>query len=327
VDPSKLIPVAVVCRRARIEPRLLTKYVSLGLAAPPTKRGRGKGGGRGSEAGWTKAQVELITEVAKRRKEGTRFPELCNIPVGVWLYSGGTWRPRSDDLAGPIDTPVEQVRRALRTWGKAASSRANKTTRIRKTARKLGALLSPDAGDAAEREWRAREIADFVEVEETTPLNEEPRREQALADVIDAFSTAPPGGKRQRTYAGPAELPIVPRNIILGRRAMLVAIENIDRFQAADLDLARHLILTDLGQYIGEQPDLAESPDGAAFYMPVTMPELLEDACQVLTRMLGYSILCPARVREVLATRDPRITETLRLRTKSLTAPLELAES
>ncbi|MGH2905109.1 MAG: hypothetical protein ACRDK7_16225 [Solirubrobacteraceae bacterium] len=216
--------------------------------------------------------------------------------------------------------------RALKTWAKAALSRANKTTRIVTSAKRLGAMLASPAYDAAEREWRKREIDCFVNVEKTTPLDDHETHEKALADVIDTFNTAPQGGNRRRIHAGPAELPIVPRNIILGRRAMLVAIENIDRFQAADLDLARHLILMDLREYLREQPRLAELSDAAAFYTSVTMAELLEGACGDLTRILGHAMLCPTRVREVLESSATHNSGPLRLRVKSLTGSLELDE-
>jgi hypothetical protein len=124
---SKAQMVAMALSRGhRATDRLLTDWEAAGLIDQPTKRGRGRG--KGVLALWPESQLQLWLLLLSKRAQTSQVPNLCNIPVGLWLYFG-------DNYAS-----IGQVRKCMRTWTERyGSSRGHQLAK--QTARNLLADL------------------------------------------------------------------------------------------------------------------------------------------------------------------------------------------
>ena len=106
--------------------RLLTDWQAAGLIDQPTKRGLGRG--KGILALWPESQLQLWLLLLSKRAETNQVPNLCNIPVGLWLYFGDKY------------ASIGQVRKCMRTWAERyCSSRGHQLAK--QTARNLLADL------------------------------------------------------------------------------------------------------------------------------------------------------------------------------------------
>lgn len=113
-------------RGHRATDRLFTDWQAAGLIDQPAKRGLGRG--KGILALWPESQLQLWLLLLSKRTETSQVPNLCNIPVGLWLYFG-------DDYAS-----IGQVRKCMRTWTERyGSSRGHQLAK--QTARSLLADL------------------------------------------------------------------------------------------------------------------------------------------------------------------------------------------
>ena len=83
--------------------RTFKHWVSIGLLAPALSPGRGRGAGRAAGT-WNESQRRLWLDLLQGRDNGYRVRDLANAPVWIWL------------MHGPHAVPLDQVRRALRTW-------------------------------------------------------------------------------------------------------------------------------------------------------------------------------------------------------------------
>lgn len=94
-----------------VTPRLVTDWVEQGLLGQGRRVGHGKGGGRGARYEWPESQCRLFLLLLEKRPTTPQtISGLCDIPVGFWLYWAVDW------------INVDQVRRALATWWRRASS-------------------------------------------------------------------------------------------------------------------------------------------------------------------------------------------------------------
>lgn len=82
--------------------RLLTDWQSAGLLDRPTKRGLGRG--KGITALWPESQLRLWLLLLNKRRETSQIPNLCNVPVALWLFFGDSY------------ATLDQVKRSMRTW-------------------------------------------------------------------------------------------------------------------------------------------------------------------------------------------------------------------
>ncbi len=124
--------------------RLLTDWQAAGLIDRPYKKGLGRG--RGIVALWPESQLRLWLLLLEKRRQTGQVPNLCNVPVGLWLYFG-------DDYAS-----IRQVRKCMRTWSERyGSSRGHKLAK--QTARQLLADL-PIA--TASKNVRARLVSEMA---------------------------------------------------------------------------------------------------------------------------------------------------------------------
>jgi hypothetical protein len=108
--------------------RLLTDWQEFGLIDQPVKKGLGRG--KGIAALWPESQLRLWLLLLDKRRETSQVPNLCNVPVGLWLYFG-------DEYAS-----LRQVRKCMNAWAKRyGSSRGHKLAK--QTARRLLEDLPP----------------------------------------------------------------------------------------------------------------------------------------------------------------------------------------
>lgn len=116
-----MVQIAIASGRTASE-RLFVDWQEAGLIDQPEKKGLGRG--KGIVARWPESQLRLWLLLLDKRRETTQVPNLCNIPVGLWLYFG-------DEYAS-----LRQVRRSMKTWAsRYGSSRGHKLAK--QTARKL----------------------------------------------------------------------------------------------------------------------------------------------------------------------------------------------
>jgi hypothetical protein len=102
--------------------RLLTDWQEFGLIDQPVKKGLGRG--KGIAAIWPESQLKLWLLLLDKRRQTSQVPNLCNVPVGLWLYFG-------DEYAS-----LRQVRKCMTAWAKRyGSSRGHKLAK--QTARRL----------------------------------------------------------------------------------------------------------------------------------------------------------------------------------------------
>ena len=102
--------------------RLFADWQEVGLIDQPVKRGLGRG--KGILALWPESQLRLWLLLLDKRKETSQIPNLCNVPVGLWVYFGDEY------------VSLRQVRKCMTTWSERyGSSRGHKMAK--QTARQL----------------------------------------------------------------------------------------------------------------------------------------------------------------------------------------------
>lgn len=82
--------------------RLFTDWQAAGLLDHPTKRGLGRG--KGITALWPESQFRLWLLLLDKRRQTSQIPNLCNVPVALWLFFGDSY------------ATLDQVKRSMRTW-------------------------------------------------------------------------------------------------------------------------------------------------------------------------------------------------------------------
>ena len=119
----QLVQAAIEQGHRGTKERLFTDWQQAGLIDQPGLK-KGLGRGKGVVALWPASQLHLWLLLLNKRKETSQIPNLCNVPVGLWLYFG-------DDYA-----TLRQVRKCMTTWAQRyGSSRGH--TMAKQTARRL----------------------------------------------------------------------------------------------------------------------------------------------------------------------------------------------
>ncbi len=96
--------------------RLFTDWQSAGLLDQPTKRGLGRG--KGIIALWPESQLRLWLLLLDKRRQTRQIPNLCNVPVALWLFFGDSY------------ATLDQVKKSMRTWAQRyGPSRGHKQAR------------------------------------------------------------------------------------------------------------------------------------------------------------------------------------------------------
>lgn len=239
-------------------PRLLRRWVQLGLIDRPLRRGLGRG--RGVEATWSANQARLLLELLKAQTSGANIGALCRVPVWLWLRWG-------DDYV-----PVRQVRRAMRTWSEFA--RRPSWTDADRVARDVVELVkAPGVRRGVRRRLRQ------VIAEQVGGGFREAELLSAARDVIDIA----PG-----TTRGPAEAPLS-----AARYTALVANRNaaIDRLPATtdeEFEAARAIYRVVGSLYDRDQPSMVEDSDLGALFGPRDAAAEILFACSDLVTILGF---------------------------------------
>lgn len=239
-------------------PRLLRRWVQLGLIDRPEKHGLGRG--RGTVATWSANQATLLVELLQAQRSGPSIGALCRVPVWLWLRWGDAY------------VPLRQVRRALRTWAEFA--RRPSWTDADRMARDVVALVAaPGVRRGVRRRLRQ------VIAEQASGLLESGELLAAARDVIDIG----PGVTR-----GPVAAPLNAAGY-----AELVAIRNetIERLTLVadeELEAARAIYQSAGLLYDAEQPTLAEDAELGAMFGPRDAQAEIGQACIDLITIVGF---------------------------------------
>lgn len=240
--------------------RLLTDWQSAGLLDQPAKKGLGRA--KGIQALWSESQLRLWLLLLDKRRETSQVPNLCNVPVGLWLYFG-------DDYA-----TMRQVRKCLRTWSlRYGSSRGH--NQAKQWARALLAGVSIQASKNA----RANLVTTMARVLLHGLPNDEERRRlhtQLLDVVVDT------GHGKDAAAAAMVELVLI----------RLLASRHLSHETVPDHILAWSRVwhLFGLRQYMAAQQD-GSLPDvpGVDFSNP-DFEKLIPNACRDLVSAVGMAL-------------------------------------
>lgn len=272
---TDLVAAARAAEHDRVSPRLVVDWVGLGLLDRPERHGLGRG--KGSMATWPDEQLQLFLAVLRLRDQGAKVPQLCNLPVWLWL----TW--------GDGYVSLGQVRRAMQTWAKAAGDPA--TGRAKANVR---ALLQ-DWGDPRARraDRRALEAA-ILPMVPTGQVDEQVLR-PLLERVFD------PKG------IGQARGPLSPEGYVRLLRARVEALKRLtmnppqfvrgkrsDPFDDGTFEWARFVYLATRHSYGIERPRLAAHPEKGERFALEGATELVMAACVDLATLLGLGVASPA---------------------------------
>jgi hypothetical protein len=242
-------------------PKLIERYVTVGLLDQAQPGGRGQGGGRGGHWTWPDEQYRLWLTLLHHRRTSDRPRVLANIPVAIWLYWGEGY------------VPLRQVRRAMETFA-AVNNKRDVRRDYRQQARHLvRSLARPRAN---------------------------PRAMSALVDALSeaARSRTPLAPETRRLFievVGPA----APDEQLDGERAYLMLRarwEAITRFcdlTDAHFRWARAFHLTALAGYIGDYEGLASDHRFGAMHQPVDLQTATRNACRDVLQILGMGLRVP----------------------------------
>jgi hypothetical protein len=253
-------------RRAGHRPteRLVHDWVAKGLLDHPSRRGLGKGGGRGSKAVWPESQSKLFLLLLKKRSGVRWVVTLTNVPVGIWLYFGDAY------------VPLAQVRRALQTYGDHHKRGSWKSAQL--TAKEAVAQLGPDVNRSAAKElMQAIALGGF--------------RGELDPKLKDRISDA----YRRLVKDRPAMQPLVGGYVQIVE-ARLIATRRLSEIPSEDFQTARATHLQALSGYAEDQPWLAIRPD--VWRLHQQRPDWewrLNNACLHLLESLGRLLLSRER--------------------------------
>lgn len=265
-------------RGHKVSGRLVHDWVELGLLDRPDRHGLGRG--RGTVARWPDEQRQLFLALLAKRREGVRVGDLCNVPVWSWLWFG--------DCA----VPLRQVRRALRTWCKGATGASWSQGRV-VASKMIKVIAHPAAGNRARRALRDA-VAQTLYSGNRNPDELLP----IIAGVVDPRAT----GK----WRGPAQMPLTPESILSLFQSRREAIVNLDRIDDSLFQWAHYEYLTNIPDYLDEQPLLAADPDLGQHFPVPDMNDLASSACLELISILGAGLrLVPNAPEDSL--HDPRL--------------------
>lgn len=236
--------------------------MELGLLDRPDRHGLGRG--KGIVARWPDEQRQLFLALLAKRREGVRVGNLCNVPVWGWLWFG--------DRA----VPLRQARRALHTWCKGA--RGASWSQARAVASKMIKVIAhPAAGTRSRRALRDA-VAQTLYSGKFDPHDLLP----LIAGVVDPRATG--------EWRGPAQMPLTPESIISVFQSRHAAIVGLDAIDDSLFHWAHFEYLTNIPDYLDEQPLLAADPDLGQYFPVPDMNDLASSACLELISILGAGL-------------------------------------
>jgi hypothetical protein len=247
--------------------RLITDWTSIGLLDHPQRRGRGRA--RGVERVWPESQLRLWLTLLEKRREVTRVAALCNIPVFLWLY----W--------GPDYAPVRQVRLALGHFNRRLL--AGPRTEARIAAKRL--IDTIGAPHATQKDRKAL-IDAIVRATGGGGFS----RQALLEAVRPVFD---PDGLGRRV--GPPGAVMTAESWVDVTEATVVGAQTIptlpeDEFEAARLAHHQHM-----RTYMTRHAEFARDPEIGAMFEDPTDQQLVNDACQHITTLIGFLELARRR--------------------------------
>ena len=224
-----------------------------GLLDVPDKHGRsGRRGGR-TDGTWSETQFRLYLAELEQIRQGSGRAELCHLPVRLWLRLG------SDHA------PVRQIRRALRTYSRYATSKRQART----TAMQLAKFYS--GGDVTRRG-----IKDLVDA--SAPFDPDSFREAARR-LIDPENTG-------RTL-GPAGVQIGAETHVLVVEAYLTGIAQLENVDESTFETVRHLLLQRTQRYTELHPSLVHHREVGEAFATISPRTLLKQPCGYVLMILG----------------------------------------
>ncbi len=272
-------------RGHKVSGRLVHDWVELGLLDRPDRHGLGRG--KGVVAGWPDEQRQLFLALLAKRRECVCVGGLCNVPVWNWLWFG--------DCA----VPLRQVRRALRTWCRGATGASWSQGRA-VASKMIEVIAHPAAGNRARRALRDA-VAQALYIG-----NRDPDKLSPLPDELLPLITGVVDPQATGEWRGPAQMPLTPESILSLFQSRREAIVNLDRIDDILFHWAHYEYLTNIPDYLDEQPLLAADPDLGQHFPVPDMNDLASSACLELMSILGAGLrLIPNAPEDSL--HDPRL--------------------
>ncbi len=268
VSKQDLVTAAKEHSHRRVSARLVDDWVAQGLLDRPEHRPLGYG--RGSlPAVWSDNQRELFLTLLQKRDEGAPIAALCNIPVWLWLWWGEGY------------VPLPQVRRAMRTWAKAAGYPP--MGRARADMRRL----IGDWGDPGTRRKDRRALEEALYPMVCSGRVNEAVLLPLVQRVFDPKGTGAP--------RGPVGGQLTPEGYVCLLRARVDAMAGLDAFDDQHFEQARVAYLVTRHRYERERSRLVADPELGERFAAHDLSAIIMDACLDLTTLLGLTITTPAR--------------------------------
>lgn len=274
---TDLVEAAQATGHDRVSPRLVVDWVGLGLLDRPERHGLGRG--KGSTATWSDAQRQLFLALLDLRGQGAKIPQLCNVPVWLWLAWGDGY------------VPLRQVRRAMRTWADAVGDAP--TGRARSNVRQMMADWGDPEVKRADR--RALEAA-ILPMVRTGQVDEKVML-PLVERVFDPKGTGQRGG------------PLSPEGYVRLLRARVEALKRltmeesrfvrgrrVEPFDDGIFEWSRFVYLASRHRYGIDRPHLAVASEREERFAPEGPTELVMAACLDLATLLGLGFVAPPGV-------------------------------
>lgn len=268
-----------------VSERLVHDWVELGLLDRPDRHGLGRG--KGIVAVWPDEQRQLFLALLAKRREGVGVGDLCNVPVWGWLWFG--------DRA----VPLRRARRALRTWCRGATGAPWSQGRVI-ASKMIEVIAHPAASNRARRALR-NAVAQALYSGNSDPDKLRLLPDELLpliAGVVDPLGTG--------EWRGPAQMPLTPESIISLLQSRRDAIVNLDRIDDSLFQWAHYEYLTNIPDYLDEQPLLAADPDLGQHFPVPDINDLASSACLELISILGAGLRLSHNAPED-SLHDPRL--------------------
>jgi hypothetical protein len=222
-----------------VSARLVTDWVDQGLLGPARRASHGKGGGRGARYEWPESQCRLLLLLLEKRATLPAIGGLCDIPVGMWLYWSVDW------------IEVDQVRRALATWWKRASS-TNEDQSLAQARQFVQSFIPKDAPSA-----EVSALRDAIQNAMRSRRYDETKLKK-LAEAALAGGTKRPPAPIHKDASGTIE-------------DMLCMVHAMARYEDAttpDFLEVRARVRKIAADYVRQWDQLRRSPGGDAFQEP-----------------------------------------------------------
>ena len=240
--------------------RAFYDWVEWGLLGEPTYRGMG----RGDQSLWSPQQHELFLALLNARREAKRIVALCNIPVWWWLRRGDTY------------AAIPQVRRALRTWGRAITSHSPATAR--KAAQQLLREVQYPEYPRIRFGGRREFVSGVAQMIADKRIDQ-----QALTELITPVFDRESKG----TPRGPEGIQLSPGVVAEMIAARYEGIQHLAELTDSAFETARTIYLASRGFVSVNESTLSSDPNLRNFHFAFDQNFEASTACHNLTALLG----------------------------------------